>query len=84
MLSSRSEVRRSLVRARARSGTGVNDLLIDEWADQVMELRDFYEKEVIRLKAEFDAEIAVLRRELNAMRVEPRSLPPNVVELRER
>jgi hypothetical protein len=48
-----------------------------------MEMRDYYEKEVIRLRAMFDAEIGVLRREIGAMR-EPRPLPPNVVELRER
>jgi hypothetical protein len=83
MLSSRSEVRRSLVRACARSRTRVHDLLIDEWVDQVLELRDFYENEVIRLKAMFDAEIGVLRREIGAMR-EPQPLPSNVVELRER
>jgi hypothetical protein len=44
---------------------------------------DCYEKEVICLKAMFDAEIGVLGREIATMR-KPQSLPPNVVELRER
>ena len=83
LLSSRSEVRRNFARACGRSGTRVPDLLIDEWTDQIMEMRDYYEKEVIHLKAMFDAEIAVLKREVNAIR-EIRPLPPNVVELRER
>jgi hypothetical protein len=83
MLSSRSEVRRSFARACARSGTRVPDVLVDEWVDQVLEMRDWYEKEVICLKAMFDAENRVLGREIATMR-KPQSLPPNVVELRER
>ena len=62
MLSSRSEVRRNFARACARGGVRVSDELIDEWTDQIMEMRDYYEKEVVRLKAMFDAEIGVLRR----------------------
>ena len=64
-------------------GVHVSDELIDEWTDQIMEMRDYYEKEVIRLKAMFDAEIGVLRREI-AADARTRPLPPNVVELREK
>jgi hypothetical protein len=77
----RSEVRRNFARSN-RGGVRVSDELIDEWTDQIMEMRDYYEKEVIRLKAMFDAEIRVLSREIAAFRVEPRSLPSNVVALR--
>jgi hypothetical protein len=82
-LSNRSEVRRNFARACAKGGVRVSNELIDAWTDQIIEMRDYHEKEVTRLKAMFDAEIGVLRREIGAMR-EARPLPSNVVELRER
>ena len=82
-LSNRSEVRRNFARACAKGGVRVSDELIDEWVDQVWELRDFYEKEVYRLQADFNAEIGVLKQELAALRKQ-RPLPANVIRLQER
>ena len=81
MLSNRSEVRRNFARACARSGVRVHDLLIDEWVDQILEMRDFYERETLRLKAEFEAGISSLKREVEDIRA-MRVLPANVIELK--
>jgi hypothetical protein len=81
MLSNRSEIRRNFARACARSGTGVHDLLIDEWVDQILEMRDFYERETLRLGADFEARVSSLKRELEDIRA-MRALPANVIELK--
>ena len=78
-LSNRSEIRRNF--ARACRGTRVPELLIDEWVGQILEMQDFYERETLRLGADFEARVSSLKRELEDIRA-MRALPANVIELK--